>query len=233
MRLIDEQYLQTPFYGARRMVVALAAQGELTCRKRVTRLMRRMGLEAVGPRPRTTHRDPNHRIFPYLLRNVEIKRRDQVWSSDITYVPMPRGYLYLTAVMDWYSRYVLSWRLSDTLEGAFCVEALEDALRGGTPEIFNTDQGSQFTARAFTTRLEEAGVAISMDGRGRALDNVFIERLWRSVKHESIYLHGFRTTSELEQGLREYFEFYCHRRPHQGLDNRTPANVYEGRGKCR
>jgi putative transposase len=233
MRLIDEQYLLTPFYGARRMVATLMAQGEQVCRKRVTRLMRLMGLIAVGPRPRTTQRDPNHRVFPYLLRNVAIERRDQVWSSDITYVPMPRGYLYLTAVMDWYSRYVLSWRLSDTLEGSFCLEALEDALGRGTPEIFNTDQGSQFTARAFTGRLERAGVAISMDGRGRALDNVFIERLWRSVKHESVYLHGFRTTDELEQGLHEYFDFYCHRRPHQGLENRTPAHVYEGRGKCR
>jgi putative transposase len=233
MRLIDEQYLETPFYGARRMVAALEARGELTCRKRVTRLMRLMGLEAVGPRPRTTRRDPNHRVFPYLLRNVDIVRRDQVWSTDITYVPMPRGYLYLTAVMDWYSRYVLSWRLSDTLEGSFCLDALEEALHRGTPEIFNTDQGSQFTSRAFTTRLEEAGVAISMDGRGRALDNVFIERLWRSVKHESVYLHGFRTTGELEQGLHEYFEFYCHRRPHQGLENQTPANVYKGRRKCR
>lgn len=233
MRLIDEQFLRTPFYGARRMTVALAAQGEETCRKRVGRLMRIMGLEAIYPRPRTTRRDANHRVFPYLLRNVAIVRRDQVWSSDITYVPMPRGYMYLAAVIDWHSRFVLSWRLSNTLEGSFCLEALEDALRKGTPEIFNTDQGSQYTATAFTGRLERAGVAVSMDGRGRALDNVFIERLWRSVKYESLYLHGFGTTTELERGLTEYFEFYCHERPHQGLENRTPAEVYKRAGKCR
>jgi putative transposase len=233
MRLIDEQFLRTPFYGARRMVVALAAQGEETCRKRVGRLMRIMGLEAIYPRPRTTRRDANHRIFPYLLRDVAIVRRDQVWSSDITYVPMPRGYMYLAAVMDWHSRYVLSWRLSNTLEGTFCLEALEDALRRGKPEIFNTDQGSQYTATAFTSRLERAGVAVSMDGRGRALDNVFIERLWRSVKYESLYLHGFNTTAELERGLKEYFDFYCYKRPHQGLENLTPAEVYISRKKCR
>jgi putative transposase len=233
MRLIDEQFLRTPFYGARRMTVALGAQGEETCRKRVGRLMRIMGLEAIYPRPRTTRRDANHRVFPYLLRNVPIVRRDQVWSSDITYVPMPRGYMYLAAVIDWHSRFVLSWRLSNTLEGSFCLEALEDALRKGTPEIFNTDQGSQYTATAFTGRLERAGVAVSMDGRGRALDNVFIERLWRSVKYESLYLHGFATTTELERGLTEYFKFYCHERPHQGLENRTPAEVYKRAGKCR
>lgn len=233
MRLIDEQFLRTPFYGARRMTVALASQGEETCRKRVGRLMRIMGLEAIYPRPRTTRRDANHRIFPYLLRDVEIVRRDQVWSSDITYVPMPRGYMYLVAVMDWHSRYVLSWRLSNTLEGTFCLEALEDALRRGKPEIFNTDQGSQYTATAFTSRLERAGVAVSMDGRGRALDNVFIERLWRSVKYESLYLHGFGTTAELECGLTEYFDFYCHERPHQSLENLTPAEVYSRGKKCR
>lgn len=233
MRLIDEQFLRTPFYGARRMTVALQQQGDPTCRKRVSRLMRIMGLAAIYPRPRTTRRDVNHRIFPYLLRDVPIERRDQVWSSDITYVPMPRGYMYLAAVMDWHSRYVLSWRLSNTLEGTFCIDVLEDALRLGTPEIFNTDQGSQYTAVAFTSRLERAGVAVSMDGRGRALDNVFIERLWRSVKYEDVYLHGYDTPRALERGLTKYFDFYCHARPHQGLENRTPAEVYKRAKKCR
>jgi putative transposase len=188
--------------------------------------MRVMGIQALYPKPRTTRRNPEHRVFPYLLRGVEIDRPNQVWSTDITYVPMPRGSMYLTAVIDWYSRYVLSWRLSNSLEGTFCIEALEEALSYGTPEIFNTDQGVQYTCASFTGRLAQAAVAISMDGRGRALDNVFIERLWRSVKYECLYLHGFATVAGLESGLADYFDFYCHERPHQGLRNRTPLEVY-------
>jgi putative transposase len=226
MRLIDEQYLHTPFFGSRRMAVWLAQQGYPVNRKRVQRLMRVMGIEAIYPRPRTTLRNPEHRVFPYLLRGLAILRPDQVWSTDITYVPMLYGFMYLTAVIDWYSRYVLSWRLSNSLEGAFCVEALEDALQQGKPEIFNTDQGSQFTAAAFTGRLERAGVAISMDGRGRALDNVFIERLWRTVKYEWLYLHGYRSVIELHEGLTSYFGFYNGSRPHQALEYRSPKEVY-------
>lgn len=226
MRLIDEQYLRRPFYGSRRMTLWLQGQRQDVNRKRVRRLMRQMGLEAIYPRPRTTWRNTKHRVFPYLLRGVAVEQPDQVWSSDITYVPMPRGFMYLTAVIDWYSRYVLAWRLSNTLEGSFCVEALEDALLLGKPRIFNTDQGVQYTAASFVQRLEQAQVAISMDGRGRALDNVFVERLWRSVKYECIYLHGFATVPALERGLKEYFDFYCHERPHQGLQNSTPAAVY-------
>lgn len=229
MRRIDEQYLQTPFYGSRRMTTWLLAQGEVVNRKRVQRLMRRMGLEAIYPQPRLSQRGPEARIYPYLLRNVAIVRPDQVWSTDITYVPMPRGYVYLTAVLDWYSRYVLSWELSDSLEGTFCLSALEQALGSGVPEIFNTDQGTQYTSLAFTGRLQRAGVAISMDGRGRALDNAFIERLWRSVKYEEIYLREHATVKSLTRGLASYFQFYCHERPHQGLGNRTPAEVYRER----
>jgi putative transposase len=233
MRRLDEQYLRTPFYGSRRMTLWLCGNDEEINRKRVQRLMRTMGIEAIYPKPRTTRRNPEHRVFPYLLRGVEIARPDHVWSTDITYVPMPRGFMYLTAVIDWYSRYVLSWRLSNSLEGSFCLEALEAALSRGTPEIFNTDQGVQYTATSFTGRLAQAGVAISMDGRGRALDNVFVERLWRSVKYESLYLHGFSTVAELELGLANYFDFYCHERPHQSLENCTPAQVYQQRAKRR
>jgi putative transposase len=233
MRRIDEEYLRRPFYGSRRMRVWLGKKGEKVNRKRLQRLMRLMGIEAIYPRRRTTWRNVQHRVFPYLLRGVEILRPNQVWSTDITYVPMPRGFMYLTAVMDWHSRYVLSWRLSNSLDGSFCLEALEDALQCGRPEIFNTDQGAQYTAEGFTGRLEAARVAISMDGRGRALDNVFVERLWRSVKYECLYLHGFGTVPELERGLRDYFEFYCHERPHQSLEDRTPAEVYGRRASCR
>jgi putative transposase len=229
MRRIDEQFLQTPFYGSRRMAEVLGTPRRPINRKRLQRLMRLMGLEAIYPKPCTTRRDPSHKIYPYLLRNLAICAPNQVWSCDITYVPMPSGFMYLTAVIDWFSRFVLSWRLSNTLEGSFCVEALEVAMRRKRPEIFNTDQGVQFTSRAFTSRLESWGVAISMDGRGRALDNVFIERLWWSVKHESIYLHEFATVRSLEQGLEEYFHFYCHERPHQALDYRTPATMYRQR----
>ena len=233
MRLIDEQYLQTPYFGSRKMAIWLSQAGECVNRKRVQRLMRIMGIEAIYPKPRTTRRNAEHRIFPYLLRDVEIVRPDQAWSSDITYIPMQRGFMYLTAVIDWFSRYVLSWRLSNSLEGSFCLDALDDALQRGTPEIFNTDQGCQYTANSFTGRLQAAGVAISMDGRGRALDNVFIERLWRSVKHEKIYLHAFDTVAELELSLASYLAFYNDRRPHQSLGYRTPTEVYRSRPKPR
>jgi putative transposase len=226
MRLIDEQYLRTPFYGSRRMAVWLVQQGYAVNRKRVQRLMRRMGIEAIYPKPRLSQRAWEARIYPYLLRNVEILRPNQVWSSDITYVPLARGYAYLTAVLDWYSRYVLAWELSPTLDGAFCLAALDRALAQGLPEIFNTDQGAQFTSQAFTDRLKRCGIAISMDSRGRALDNVFVERLWRSVKYEEVYLREYETLGSLAAGLEAYFWFYCHQRPHQALGNRTPAAVY-------
>lgn len=221
MRRIDELYLQWPFYGSRKLAWELGVN-----RKRVQRLMRRMGIEAIYPQRRTTRPATGHKVYPYLLRNVEITRPDQVWSADITYVPLRHGFLYLTAVLDWYSRYVLAWRLSNTLEGSFCLEALDEALARGRPEIFNSDQGSQFTAQAFTGRLESHGVAISMDGRGRALDNVFIERLWRSVKYEEIYPKDYADGWEAEESLAEYFCFYRHRRIHQSLGYRTPAEVY-------
>jgi len=228
MRRIDEAYMQTPFYGARKLACVLGVN-----RKRVQRLMRVMGLEAIYPRRRTTRPAAGHKIYPYLLRNVEVTRPDQVWSTDITYVPLRHGFLYLVAIMDWFSRYVLSWRLSNTLEGSFCLEALEEALSGGRPEIFNSDQGSQFTAAAFTSRLEACGVAISMDGRGRALDNVFVERLWRSVKYEEVYLRDYADGWEAEDSLARYFRFYCDRRVHQSLGYRTPAEVYGAKGSSR
>ena len=225
MRAIDEQYLRTPFYGSRKLAVVLSAN-----RKRVQRLMRVMGIEAIYPQRRTTWPAPGHQIYPYLLRNVAITRPDQVWSSDITYVPMRHGFLYLVAVLDWYSRYVLSWRLSNTLTGSFCIEALDEALGPRQPEIFNSDQGSQFTATAFTSRLETQGVAISMDGRGRAIDNVFIERLWRSVKYEDVYLKDYVDGWQAEASLAAYFRFYNHERIHQALGYRTPGEIYRERG---
>jgi putative transposase len=227
MRRIDEQYLRTPFFGSRRMAAWLTREGDVVDRKRVKRLMGLMGPEAIHPGPRTTVPNPDHKVYPYLLRGVKIERRDQVWSSDITYIPMDKGFMYLTAVIDWYSRYVLSWSLSNSLDGRFCLEALEEALRGGRPEIFNTDQGVQYTARSFTGRLESAGVSVSMDGRGRALDNVFVERLWRSLKYEEVYLKDYRSVAELESGLMSWFRFYNHERPHQSLEYRTPAEVYQ------
>ena len=232
MRLIDEQYLKTPFYGSRRMAAFLERRGEAVNRKRVRRLMALMGLEGLHPRRRTTAADPGARVYPYLLRDRVLSRPDEVWSSDITYVPMRRGFMYLTAVIDWFSRYVLSWRLSNTLDGGFCLEALDEALARGRPEIFNTDQGSQFTSREYTGRLEAAGVAVSRDGRGRALDNVFIERLWRSVKYEDIYIKEYELVPELVSGLTAYFRFYDEDRPHQSLDYRTPGEVYRaGNGR--
>src|SRR4051812_17401468 len=228
MRLIDQQFLKTPFYGSRRMTVALERSGETVNRKRVQRLMALMGLEAIFPMPRTTTAAPDARAYPYLLRDRELTRVDEVWSSDITYVPMRHGSIYLTAVIDWFSRYVLSWRPSNTLEGRFCLEALDEALSMGRPEIFNTDLGSQFTSREYTGRLEEAGIAVSRDGRGRALDNVFVERLWRSVKYENIYINNYEHAKELESGLSAYFRFYDEERPHQSLGYRTPGEVYRG-----
>jgi putative transposase len=228
MRLIDQQYTRTPFYGSRRMTHWLGRAGHEVNRKRVQRLMRKMGLEAVYPRPRLSMAGPDHKVYPYLLRGIEVRRSDQVWSTDITYVPMKHGFMYLVAVMDWHSRYVLSWQLSNTMDVTFCLTALEQALEKGGPEIFNTDQGSQFTSQAFTGRLTEAGVAISMDGRGRVLDNIFVERLWRTVKYEDIYIKWYVTVAELESGLADYFWFYNHERPHQALGYQTPAEVYFG-----
>jgi len=231
MRLIDQQFLRTPFFGSRRMRVYLERAGETVNRKRVQRLMAVMGLEALFPKPRTTTAALDGRVYPYLLRDRVLTHADEVWSSDITYVPMRRGFMYLTAVIDWFSRYVLSWRLSNTLDGRFCLEALDEALAVGRPEIFNTDQGSQFTAQEYTGRLEEAGVAVSRDGRGRALDNVFVERLWRSVKYEDIYIKDYESVPELESGLAAYFRFYDEERPHQSLGYRTPAKVYRARSR--
>jgi putative transposase len=224
MRRIDEQYLRTPFYGSRKLAVMLGVN-----RKRIQRLMRMMGIEAIYRKRRTTWPGAGHKIYPYLLRNVEVTRPDQVWASDITYVPLRHGFLYLVAVMDWYSRYVISWRLSNTLTGSFCIEALEEALLRSQPEIFNSDQGSQFTATTFTSKLESGGVAISMDGRGRAIDNVFIERLWRSVKYEEVYLNDYVDGWQAEESLCAYFRFYNEERIHQALDYRTPAEVYRDR----
>jgi putative transposase len=226
MRLIDEQYLKTPFYGSRRMTASLERRGEVVNRKRVQRLMALMGLEGLHPGSRTTIAAPDARAYPYLLRDRVLTRVDEVGSSDITSVPMRRGFMDLTAVIDWFSRYVLSWRLSNTLEVRFCLEALDEALQRGRPAIFNTDQGSQFTSREYTRRLEAAGIAVSRDGRGRALDNVFVERLWRSVKYEDIYLKDYERVSDLESGLTAYFRFYDEERPHQSLDYRTPGEVY-------
>jgi putative transposase len=228
MRLIDEQYLVTPFYGSRRMAAHLARAGHEVNRKRVQRLMRLMGLEGLFPGKKTTISAPGHKVYPYLLRGLTIDRPNQVWCSDITYVPLRCGYLYLVAVMDWYSRHVLSWRLSNTLDAAFCVAAVEAALAHGQPEIFNTDQGSQFTSEAFTSLLIRNRVAISMDGRGRALDNVFIERLWRSVKYEEIYLKDHATGADVNEGLTWWFDLYTYRRPHQALGYRTPYEVFQG-----
>lgn len=228
MNLIDRQYTKTPFYGSRRMAVWLCQQGYEVNRKRIQRLMRIMGLEAIYPRPNTSAAVKAHRVYPYLLRDMEIIRPNQVWSTDITYIPMDSGFMFLVAVIDWFSRYVLSWRLSNTLDAAFCLEALDAALKLGKPEIFNTDQGAQFTCNSFTGRLEQHGVKISMDGKGRALDNVFVERLWRTVKYEDIYLKNYRTGVALHEGVGSYFRFYNRERPHQALDYKTPASVYRG-----
>lgn len=227
MRLMDEEYLRHPFLGSRKLRQWLCEQGHHVNRKRIQRLMRLMGVEAVYPKRKTTVSALGHKVYPYLLRGVSITHVNQVWSTDITYVPLRYGFMYLTAVMDWHSRYVLSWRLSNSLEATFCVEALKDALSQGLPEIFNSDQGSQFTSEDFTSVLEDRGVSISMDGRGRALDNVFIERLWRTVKYEDIYLKAYETVDELYEGLCSYFLYYNLERSHQSLGYRTPAEVYQ------
>ncbi len=231
MRLIDEQFLQTPWYGSRQMARHLRREGYTVGRKRVRRLMARMGLEPIYQRPRTTIPHPGHRIYPYLLREMVIDRPNQVWCADITYIPMRRGFLYLVAVMDWSTRKVLSWRVSNTMDVEFCIEALEDALaRFGRPDIFNSDQGSQFTSPRFTGVLQAAGVRISMDGRGRWMDNGFIERLWRSLKYECIYLHAFETGTDLRAGLTSWIGYYNARRPHSTLAGRTPDEAYRATG---
>ena len=227
MRLIDKEHTDHPFYGSRQMRNYLRRQGYRINRKRVQRLMRKMGIESVAPKPNTSKSHPEHRIYPYLLRNLDVICPDQVWCSDFTYIRLAGGFVYLVAVMDWYSRYVLSWEISVTMDDDFCVSALESALRRhGRPDIFNTDQGSQFTGNAFTGTLKEAEVLISMDGRGRAMDNIFIERLWRSVKYEEIFLKEYSSAQEFALSLREYFDFYNNRRPHSSLGGKTPAEVY-------
>ena len=228
MRLLDEQFLKTPFYGSRRMAAHLSQAGHLINRKRVQRLMARMGLVAIYPGPNTSKPHPEHKIYPYLLRNVGIYRPNQVWSTDITYLRMSHGFMYLVAIMDWYSRKVLSWRISNTLESGFCLEALQEAFQNyGRPDIFNTDQGSQFTSDAFVKAVEATGAKVSMDGRGRCHDNIFIERLWRSVKYECIYLHSFENGKVLRQKVREWFDWYNQERVHQSLDYCTPNLVYQ------
>ena len=227
MNLIDEQYTRRPFYGSRKMVVFLSGQGHEVNRKRVQRLMRILGLAGMAPGPNTSRPHPQNKIYPYLLRGVAVKRPNQVWSTDITYIRLANGFAYLVAVIDWYSRKVLSWRISNTLDAEFCVDCLEEALRRHeVPDIFNTDQGVQFTSQAFTGVLLGQGVAISMDGRGRALDNIFVERLWRTLKYEDVYLKDYADIPELRVGLMEYFAFYNCERPHQSLGYRTPDRVY-------
>ena len=227
MRLIDEEYTRHPFYGSRKMVVHLFRCGHQVNRKRVQRLMRAMGLAGMAPGPNTSKGHPLHKIYPYLLRGVAVVRSNQVWSTDITYVRLNRGFAYLVAVIDWYSRRVLSWRISNSMDAAFCVDCLEEALRKhGKPEVFNSDQGTQFTSEAFICVLQRKGITISMDGRGRAYDNIFVERLWRSVKHEDVYLKGYATMGELLIGLTQYFTFYNEERPHQSLANQTPLAVH-------
>jgi putative transposase len=228
MRLLDRQYTRTPFYGWPRMTAYLQRQGYRVNHKRVQRLLRLMGLQAIYPKPRTTLAAKDHPVYPYLLRGLDITHPNQVWSSDITYLPLAHGFMYLVAIIDWFSRYVLAWQLSNTLDGDFCLQALDQALHRGQPEIFNTDQGAQFTAHAFTSCLESHHIRVSMDGRGRALDNIFVERLWRSVKYEDIYLNDYASVPALEVGLSRYFPFYNTERPHQSLAYRTPAEIHFG-----
>jgi putative transposase len=228
MRRIDELHLKYPFYGSRKLADALRREGHEANRKRIQRLMRLMRLEAMAPKPKTSEPHPEHVVYPYLLRGLSICRVNQVWATDITYVPMKAGFVYLVAIMDWYSRRVLSWRVSNTLDSSFCVEALEEALaRFGKPEIFNTDQGAQFTAEAFTKPLRDRGIAISMDGKGRCLDNVFVERLWRSLKYEEVYLHAYDSVAQARAGIDRYFGFYNDQRAHQALGYQTPAAFYD------
>jgi putative transposase len=233
MKLIDKLHLERPFYGARKIAVVLTREGHKVGRKRVTRLMRLMGLETIYRKPNLSRRHPQHKIYPYLLRNLPIERVHQVWSCDITYIPMAHGFLYLVAVIDWYSRLVLSWRLSNTMDKSFCVEALQEALdRYGRPEIFNTDQGVQFTCEAFIATLAAQGIRISMDGKGRCLDNIFCERLWRSLKYEEIYLRAYETIKEARTGIEQWFTFYNDERPHQALDYLTPRQFFEATRAC-
>ena len=232
MRRIDEQYTKTPFYGGPRMTAQLRRAGYEVNHKRVQRLMQQMGLQAIYPKPRTSQKGAEVTIYPYLLQDLKIVRPNQVWSADITYVPMTGGFMYLVAILDWFSRYVLAWQVSNTLEGYFCVETLQQALSRGQPEIFNTDQGVQFTARSFTSTLEVARVRISMDGRGRVFDNIFVERLWRTVKYEDIYLHDYASVPALKTGLQRYFTFYNQERLHQSLGYRTPAEVHFDRAEA-
>ncbi len=226
MRLIDEEYTKAPFYGSRKITAVLRRKGYKVNRKRIQRLMRLMGIEAIYPGPNTSRADPNHKIYPYLLRDREITRVNEVWGTDITYIRLRHGWLYLVAIMDWVSRYVLSWELSTTLEVDFCIRALKKALSLTFPEIFNSDQGSQFTSVDFIKKLQEKNIQISMDGRGRAMDNIFTERLWRSVKYEEVYLHDYQTVREAKEGISRYLDFYNQERPHQSLDYRTPDEVY-------
>jgi len=228
MRVLDEQYTRTPFYGVRRMTAWLRGRGYAVNPKHVRRLLRQMGLEAIYAKPRLSQPGAGHTIYPYLLRGVRVDRVNHVWSTDITYVRLAAGFVYLVAVIDWFSRYVLSWAVSITMDVQFCLEALEEAFRWGQPEVFNTDQGAQFTSQEFTTRLQKEGVRISMDGRGRALDNVFVERLWRSVKWEEVYLRDYQSVGDARQHLARYFVFYNGERLHQALGYRTPAAVYHG-----
>jgi putative transposase len=232
MRLIDEQYTRTPFYGIRRMGWWLSEQGYTVNAKRVRRLMRQMGLEAIYPKPRLSVPEPGHKVYPYRLRGLAIDRPDHVWASDITYIRLRQGFVYLVAIMDWFSRYVLAWEVSISLESAFCVTAREWASTSSRPEIFNTDQGAQFTSEVFTNRLQDQDITISMDGRGRAMDNIFVERLWRSVKYEEVYWKDYEHVSDAMANLRNYFLFYNQERPHQALRYQTPAAIYFGKGKC-
>ena len=229
MHQIDKQYTKTPFYGSRRIVAALRRKGYQVNRKRIQRLMRLMGIEAIYPGPNTSRAHPGHKIYPYLLRDRKITRVNEVWGADITYIGLSHGWLYLVAIMDWMSRYVLSWELSTTLETRFCIRALEKALSLVFPEIFNSDQGSQFTSVDFIKKLQEKGIQISMDGRGRAMDNIFTERLWRSVKYEEVYIKNYQTVREAKEGIGRYMLFYNEERPHQSLEYKTPAEVYWGR----
>jgi len=232
MRRIDELHLKYPFYGSRKLSEVLRKEGRDANRKRIQRLMRLMGLEAMVPKPKTSEAHPEHVTYPYLLRGLVISRVNQVWATDITYIPMKAGFVYLVAIMDWYSRRVLSWRISNTLDTAFCIDALQEALdRFGQPEIFNSDQGAQFTADAFTSILRARGVAISMDGKGRCLDNVFVERLWRSLKYEEVYLHAYDDVAEARAGIGRYMRFYNDERPHQSLGYQTPAAFYAGEAR--
>jgi putative transposase len=230
MDLIDREYMAHPFYGSRRMVAVLDRMGYPVSRKRVVRLMRLIGIEAIYPKPNLSRLFADHKKYPYLLRDLPVVRPNQVWATDITYIPVQGGYLYLTAVMDWHTRYILSWRLSNTLDVRFCLEALEESLKYGTPEIFNSDQGSQYTSKEFTGFLESRAIQISMDGKGRAYDNIFVERLWRTIKYEEVYLKRYETGFEAHKGLGMFITFYNEERPHQSLDYMTPKTAYYGLG---